>query len=83
MREIRDDAGVDWLVYEVQRREALTTSGPDLPEPLRNGWLCFESGSEKRRLTPTPAGWESLPAGELARLLGAAAVVKRPAQKTT
>jgi hypothetical protein len=22
------------------------------------GWLCFESGGEKRRLTPVPHNWE-------------------------
>jgi hypothetical protein len=25
---------------------------------LSDGWLCFESGSEKRRLAPIPSGWE-------------------------
>lgn len=83
MREIRDVAGVDWVVYEVQRREVSGQTVPDLPEALRNGWLCFESASEKRRLTPTPPGWESLPADELGRLLAHAALVKRPMQKIT
>ena len=81
MREIRDAAGVSWVVYEVQRTEGLP--GPELPEPLRNGWLCFESQTEKRRLTPTPPGWDVLSATELGRLLEGAALVKRPVQKIT
>jgi hypothetical protein len=82
MREIRDAAGVDWVVYEVQLKEG-QLGGPDLPEALRNGWLCFESESEKRRLTPTPAGWDRLPESELQRLLEKAALAKRPTQKIT
>ena len=82
MREIRDDAGVRWFVYEVQRQDGLPRTGPQLPESLRNGWLCFESESEKRRLTPTPAGWHGLPADELSKLLAGAALVKRPVQRS-
>lgn len=30
-----------------------------------NGWLCFESDEEKRRLAPVPPGWDNADAGEL------------------
>ena len=30
-----------------------------------NGWLCFESDDEKRRLAPVPDGWNSADAGQL------------------
>ena len=30
-----------------------------------SGWLCFESGVGKRRLTPIPSGWETLSADAL------------------
>jgi hypothetical protein len=83
MREIRDDAGVEWMVYEVQRREGLPSGGPDLPEPLRNGWLCFESATEKRRLTPVPIGWHALPDQDLSTLLADAMLVRRQAQRST
>lgn len=83
MREIRDAAGVDWVVYEVQRKEGSPSAGPDLPEALRNGWLCFESATEKRRLTPTPAGWQILPEERLGELLADAVLVKRPAVRIT
>ena len=78
MRELRDAAGVDWVVYEVQRNAAL--HGPELPEPLRNGWLCFESRNEKRRLSPIPAGWHDLPTPVLTQLLERATLVKRSPQ---
>ena len=30
-----------------------------------NGWLCFESDEEKRRLAPVPKGWEAATADDL------------------
>lgn len=47
-----------------------------LPLALASGWLCFESGDEKRRLGPIPRGWESLSDTELGQML-------RQAQRTT
>ncbi|HEX2211233.1 MAG TPA: hypothetical protein VHG93_26350 [Longimicrobium sp.] len=26
---------------------------------LQGGWLCFENGEEKRRLSPIPEDWEN------------------------
>lgn len=64
LRGFKDSAGVEWRVWEVfpsnvaipprvgsRARSSLTAT------PFANGWLCFESGSEKRRLAPIPAGW--------------------------
>jgi len=39
---------------------------------LRNGWLCFQAGAEKRRLTPIPADWNELPDEALRGMLRAA-----------
>jgi hypothetical protein len=39
---------------------------------LQRGWLCFQSGTEKRRLTPIPANWYELPDSALRDLLGEA-----------
>jgi hypothetical protein len=41
------------------------------------GWLCFENGDEKRRLTPIPTGWDEAPLEELQGLLGRARGVPR------
>jgi hypothetical protein len=36
------------------------------PTPgLEEGWLCFEAGSDKRRLAPVPAGWDGFPEEKL------------------
>jgi hypothetical protein len=43
-----------------------------LSSRLMDGWLCFESGSERRRLQPIPAEWTLMPAQELNDLLGQA-----------
>jgi len=81
MRQIRDDAGVEWMVYEVNPAAGAWRSVESLPEGYRNGWLCFESPTEKRRLTPLPSGWEELPIDQLAGLLGSAALVLRAVQQ--
>jgi hypothetical protein len=40
---------------QLQGRWTLLTSG------LKDGWLCFESSAERRRLTPIPTDWEDCP----------------------
>jgi len=37
-----------------------------------NGWLCFESEGEKRRLAPVPEGWEEAGPDRLSQWLQAA-----------
>ena len=37
-----------------------------------NGWLCFESEGEKRRLVPVPEGWTEMGPDRLSTLLQAA-----------
>ena len=63
LRGFTDSTGVEWRVWEVFP----TTGGPFSVEafgasltetPFANGWLCFESTGEKRRLAPIPSGWE-------------------------
>lgn len=81
MRQIRDDAGVEWMVYEVNPAAGAWRSIESLPEGYRNGWLCFESPTEKRRLTPLPLGWQELPIEQLAGLLGTAVLVRRAVQQ--
>lgn len=50
----------------------------NLSPSLTGGWLVFEAETEKRRITPIPNGWDSLPDEELDRLrLRAAPVPKR------
>lgn len=66
LRGFTDSTGVEWRVWEVspisntaQRSGAETLTHSSLTNTAyANGWLCFESSSEKRRLAPVPAGWE-------------------------
>ena len=76
LRGFKDPAGVEWRVWEVipskagmetsSRTQARTSLSST---PYANGWLCFESGSEKRRLAPIPEGWELRPQAAIAELL--------------
>jgi hypothetical protein len=80
MRQLRDEAGVEWMVYAVNPGASKARSVESLPENYRSGWLCFESATEKRRLTPLPKGWENLPIEQLTGLLGSAVQVPRVAK---
>lgn len=76
MRQIRDAAGVEWVVYEVNPTTAPWRMVGTLPDGYRNGWLCFECTTEKRRLTPLPAGWREYPIEQLSGLIGTAVPVR-------
>jgi hypothetical protein len=76
MRQIRDAAGVEWVVYEVNPAVTTWRMSASLPEGYRNGWLCFESPTEKRRLTPLPTGWQDYPIEQLSVLIGSAVPVR-------
>ena len=68
LREFKDGSGKMWRVWDVYpsiQRGKSAGAGEDpsqlapFPNPeLSEGWLCFESGAEKRRLAPIPHGWE-------------------------
>lgn len=65
LRGFTDSTGVEWRVWEVVPSRAAIETSPQAQSrtslsatPYANGWLCFESESEKRRLAPIPTGWE-------------------------
>ena len=43
---------------------------------LKEGWLAFESGEDRRRLSPIPEGWETATDAELERYREAAREVR-------
>ena len=43
-----------------------------VPSALQDGWLAFQSGKDRRRLTPIPEQWAALGDEELVRLLARA-----------
>lgn len=60
-RTFRDPEGREWQVWDVvpsREVEGLSRRHHYLPPEMAQGWLCFEAGDEKRRLTPLPADWE-------------------------
>ena len=60
MRQFRDEAGIEWRVFLTARGSDAVSREHSLPETYREGWLVFESATEKRRLAPVPNDWESL-----------------------
>lgn len=83
LRGFTDSTGVEWRVWEVFPSKAEAVSAADtftlssLKETaFKNGWLCFESTSEKRRLAPIPEGWEFRDVELLERLCSEAMPVK-------
>ena len=91
-RQFSDRQGRTWQVWEViptfaerrvlqkvvavERRSA-TMPRASLPVEMREGWLAFETKGERRRLAPTPVGWELLSDRELAELVQNATPVGR------
>jgi hypothetical protein len=66
-REFDDGAGVRWKAFAVY--PAPQPDGrPRLPESFQDGWLSFDSGTETRRLSPIPDGWQELAEQELLTL---------------
>ena len=82
LRAFTDSSGVEWRVWSVVPNvTAEATSAEALSQSslkntaFANGWLCFESPREKRRLAPIPAAWEFDQPSRLEELCLQAAVV--------
>jgi len=58
-------------------RRALLSNG------FGNGWLCFETKSERRRLTPIPGDWPRCDDGQLEGYLAEARVVPASSLRIT
>lgn len=82
VRDFVDASGVSWRVWPVTPESLQPrTAAEDYLGDYGEGWLCFESATERRRLARYPMDWEKLSEQELSSLLSAAAVV--PARKST
>lgn len=55
-----------------ERRMAPFRRSVAVASEFSNGWLCFESEGEKRRLAPVPPGWEEAGPDRLSTWLQAA-----------
>jgi len=89
LREYKDKKGIQWRVWDVY--PGPRASGPSrvadgelrtFPhKDLDEGWLCFESTTEKRRVAPIPNGWEFMEVATLEDICARAGFVTRPSIK--
>lgn len=78
LREFVDRAGVSWRVWSVAIDQVYSkTARLDFLGPLQDGWLCFESAHERRRLVKYPEHWHRMTGDELISLLSQASPVPR------
>lgn len=69
VRSEDDRRTVEHPGYAPERRTGQDRRRHSLTPGLERGWVCFQSGEEKRRLAPPPAEWDSCDEEELRRLL--------------
>ncbi len=84
VRDFVDDNEVKWRVWPVSRASIHPrTAAEDYLGDYGEGWLCFESANERRRLAHFPADWDRLADQDLNKLLDKAAVVQARVSKLT
>lgn len=71
LRTFRDAQGTAWEAWEVIPKNRLTQHGAVTAE-LSLGWLSLRSGGERRRVVPTPEGWQRMSEEELRVMLATA-----------
>jgi len=76
VRDFTDEKGLKWRVWPVLRSSIHPkTAAEDYLGDYGEGWLCFESQQERRRLARYPDDWEKMYEGDLCHLLSKAALV--------
>lgn len=76
VRDFVDEQGTKWRVWPVLRSSIHPrTAAEDYLGEYGDGWLCFESANERRRLARYPEDWERMNDKDLCLLLERAAVV--------
>lgn len=76
VRDFVDESGVKWRVWPVLRSSIHPkTAIEDFLGDYGEGWLCFESPHERRRLARFPDDWDKMSDVDLCKLLARAAVV--------
>lgn len=73
-REFTDGGGISWRAWDTY-----PGSAANVRPGFESGWLGFECESERRRLAPVPAGWETATDDQLRAML-ADAQPNRPAR---
>lgn len=75
-RSFTDRRGIWWDVFAVYPEVRLSPHS-QLKGPFQQGWLCFDSGTEKRRLSPIPDDWRTISDADLEQLAQRAEVASR------
>lgn len=76
VRDFVDEKGNKWRVWAVLRTSIHPrTAAEDFLGDYADGWLCFESQQERRRLARYPEDWDKMGDGDLCKLLNKAALV--------
>ena len=78
LREFTDDDGITWRVWDVNPslHERLSPKSKAVTLRVPEGWLCFESPRERRRLSPIPEEWATIDANTLKRMCAEAEPVR-------
>jgi hypothetical protein len=76
LRELIDERGTEWVVFAVRPSSSGRATGGTRAE-FAQGWLCFQSETERRRLPGIPAGWDAMDDGALLALLAKAPIAPR------
>jgi hypothetical protein len=65
VRATQDSEGRTWFAYPV-------IEGSKVGAPRRASWLCLESGTDRRFITPVPDGWRQWPDATLLQAIATA-----------
>jgi len=83
VRDFVDESGLKWRVWPVLRSSIHPkTAAEDYLGDYGDGWLCFESGHERRRLARYPDDWDKMTDVDLCKLLSKAALVPVRGKRT-
>ena len=77
VRDVVDEKGTKWKVWLVSAASIHPrTAAEDFLGDYADGWLCFESDKERRRLARFPQDWDKLPDKALIGLIKTAQIVQ-------
>jgi hypothetical protein len=77
-----DSDGIRWDAFAVHPSSEISNRAR-LPDPYQSGWLSFDSGQERRRLSPVPDDWRTISEDGLRALCSKAESVPRRVTPST
>lgn len=87
LRDFVDSRHVEWRVWDITPERMHPATAREMFHgeyaDFQEGWLVFESATERRRLAPFPGRWESLSLEQLEALLARAVRVRTSGESRT